>query len=68
VTKPISVTALVLSILALGSLPIAAQWPTVSDPNVPRDSNGKVRGDRRLHGPLTGNQTFPGFGCTPTAD
>ena len=41
----LSTTVLVFGVLTLGSLPIAAQWPTVRDPNVPRDANGKLRGD-----------------------
>lgn len=41
----LSTTVLVFGVLTLGPLPIAAQWPTVRDPNVPRDANGKLRGD-----------------------
>jgi hypothetical protein len=42
IAKPIRLTALVLSVFTLGSVPIAAQWPMVPDPNVPRDSKGKA--------------------------
>jgi hypothetical protein len=45
ITKRMSVTALMFSFLGLGCVPLAAQWPMVRDPNVPRDSQGKVRGD-----------------------
>jgi hypothetical protein len=44
-TKRIRLTAVVLGGLMLASVPIAAQWPKIPDPNVPRDSKGGVRGD-----------------------
>jgi hypothetical protein len=43
--KHTGVTAVVFGILTFGSVPIAAQWPTVTESNVPRDSKGAVRGD-----------------------
>jgi hypothetical protein len=45
VTKRIRLTAVVFGGLMLGSVPIAAQWAKIPDPNVPRDSKGGVRGD-----------------------
>ncbi|HEY6343078.1 MAG TPA: hypothetical protein VIY49_16410 [Bryobacteraceae bacterium] len=45
VTKRTRLTAVVFGGLMLGSVPIAAQWAKVPDPNVPRDSKGGVRGD-----------------------
>jgi hypothetical protein len=44
-TKRIRLTAVVFGGLMLGSVPIAAQWTKIPDPNVPRDSKGGVRGD-----------------------
>ena len=41
----IGVTALVFGVFTLGSVPVGAQWPSIRDPNVPRDSKGEVRGD-----------------------
>ncbi len=43
-TKRIRVILLMFSVLSVGSVPVAAQWPTVPDPGVPRDSKGQVRG------------------------
>jgi hypothetical protein len=43
--KCIGVTALLLGVLTVGSVPIAAQWPSLPDPNVPRDSTGALRKD-----------------------
>ena len=45
IVKHTGVTAIVFGILTFGSVPIAAQWETVTTPNVPRDSKGVVRGD-----------------------
>jgi hypothetical protein len=44
-TERIRVTAVVFGGLMLASVPIAAQWAKVTDPNVPRDSKGGVRAD-----------------------
>jgi hypothetical protein len=44
-TKRIRLTAVAFGGLMLGSIPIAAQWPKIQDPNVPRDSKGAVRAD-----------------------
>jgi hypothetical protein len=44
-TKRIRLTAVVCGGLMLASVPIAAQWAKITDPNVPRDSKGAVRGD-----------------------
>jgi hypothetical protein len=43
--KRTGVTTIVFGAITLGSVPIAAQWPTIADPKVPRDSRGGVRGD-----------------------
>ena len=40
--KHIGVTALVLGGLMLGPVPIAAQWPKIPDPTVPRDAKGNT--------------------------
>jgi hypothetical protein len=45
IIKNIGATILVFGVLTWGSLPVAAQWPKVRDPNVPRDANGKLLGD-----------------------
>jgi hypothetical protein len=60
-TKPKRGTALVLSVLTLGCVPIAAQWPTVPDPNVPRNSNGKLRGDAPTPRTADGKPDFSGL-------
>jgi len=60
-TKRIRVTALVWSVLTVGCVPIAAQWPTVADPNVPRDSEGKVRGDAPTPRTADGKPDFSGL-------
>jgi hypothetical protein len=44
-TKRIRLTAVLFGGLMLASVPIAAQWAKIPDPNVPRDSKGGVRGD-----------------------
>jgi hypothetical protein len=44
-TKRIRLSAVVSGGLMLASVPIAAQWAKIPDPNVPRDSKGGVRGD-----------------------
>ena len=41
----IGVTAIVFGALTLGSVPMAAQWPAIKDPNVPRDAKGELRRD-----------------------
>jgi hypothetical protein len=41
----ISLPAVVFGILTLGSVPMAAQWPSVPDPKIPRDAKGEIRGD-----------------------
>src|SRR5207302_9127202 len=61
IMKRISVTALVWSVLTLSCLPVAAQWPAVPDPNVPRDSNGKVRGDAPTPRAADGKPDFSGL-------
>ena len=43
-TKRIRVILLMFSVLSEGSVPVAAQWPTVPDPGIPRDSKGQLRG------------------------
>jgi hypothetical protein len=51
----------VYGVLTLGSVPIAAQWPAVPDANVPRDSNGKVRGDAPTPRTAEGKPDFSGL-------
>ncbi len=59
--KHTGVTAIVFGILTFGSVPIAAQWPTVTDPNVPRDSKGAVRGDAPTPRTPDGKPDFSGL-------
>src|SRR6516162_3115712 len=59
--KTIGATVLVSGVLTLGSLPIAAQWPSVADSNVPRDSKGKVRGDAPIPRTADGKPDFSGL-------
>jgi hypothetical protein len=59
--KHTGVTAIVFGILTFGSVPIAAQWPTVTVPNVPRDSNGAVRGDAPTPRTPDGKPDFSGL-------
>ena len=55
------VTAIVFGILTFGSVPIAAQWPAITDPNVPRDSRGAVRGDAPTPRTPDGKPDFSGL-------
>jgi hypothetical protein len=59
--KQTGVTALVLSGLMLGPVPIAAQWPRITTPNVPRDSKGGVRGDAPMPRMADGKPDFSGL-------
>jgi hypothetical protein len=59
--KHTGVTAIVFGILTFGSVPIAAQWPTVTVPNVPRDSKGAVRGDAPTPRTPDGKPDFSGL-------
>jgi hypothetical protein len=54
------VTAIVFGSLTLGSVPISAQWPSVSDRSVPRDSKGMVRGDAPTPRTADGKPDFSG--------
>ncbi len=45
ITKCAGAAVLVVGMFVAGSVPMAAQWPTIKDPNVPRDSKGELRGD-----------------------
>jgi hypothetical protein len=60
-TKRIGVTALVFSSLMLAPIPVGAQWPSVPDPNVARDSKGKVRGDGPIPRTVDGKPDFSGL-------
>jgi hypothetical protein len=56
------VTALVFGVLTVGSVPIAAQWPSIpNDPKVPRDSKGEVRGDAPAPRTPDGKPDFSGL-------
>jgi hypothetical protein len=59
--KRAGVTAIVFGTLTLGSVPIAAQWPTITDPKVPRDSKGAVRGDAPIPRTPDGKPDFSGL-------
>jgi hypothetical protein len=59
--KNIGVTALVFGGLMLGPAPIAAQWAKITDPNVPRDSKGGVRGDAPTPRTADGKPDFSGL-------
>ncbi|HEY3823941.1 MAG TPA: hypothetical protein VGL82_05255 [Bryobacteraceae bacterium] len=57
----IGVRALVFGVLTVGSVPLAAQWPTISDSKVPRDSKGEVRGDAPTPRTPDGKPDFSGL-------
>jgi hypothetical protein len=59
--KRLSVMALLFGVLTVGCVPIAAQWPAVSDPNVPRDAKGNVRGDAPTPRTADGKPDFSGL-------
>jgi hypothetical protein len=59
--KRTGITAIVFGTLTLGSVPIAAQWPTITDPKVPRDSKGEVRGDAPTPRTPDGKPDFSGL-------
>src|SRR5215471_21636479 len=59
--KSISTMILMFGGLTLASVPIAAQWPSVQDANVPRDANGKVRGDAPTPRTADGKPDFSGL-------
>ena len=60
-TKRMSVIVLMFNVLSVGSVPMAAQWPTVPDPSVPRDSKGQVRGDAPTPRTADGKPDFSGL-------
>ncbi len=57
----IGVTALLFGVLTVGSVPIAAQWPSIPDAKVPRDSKGEVRGDAPAPRTPDGKPDFSGL-------
>jgi hypothetical protein len=60
-TKRMNAIAVVFGLFAVGSVPMAAQWPTVTDANVPRDANGKLRGDAPTPRTPDGKPDFSGL-------
>src|SRR5262249_31928916 len=60
-SKRKSVAALVFGGLMLAPIPISAQWPSVREPNVPRDAKGKVRGDAPVPRTADGKPDFSGL-------
>ncbi len=56
-----SVQALVFGVLTLGAVPLAAQWPSIPDANVPRDSKGNVRADAPIPRTADGKPDFSGL-------
>jgi hypothetical protein len=59
--KHIRETSLVFLGLMAGSVPIAAQWPKVTDPSVPRDSKGAVRADAPIPRTADGKPDLSGL-------
>jgi hypothetical protein len=58
----IGVAALLFGVLTVGSVPIAAQWPSIpDDPKIPRDSKGEVRGDAPTPRTPDGKPDFSGL-------
>lgn len=66
-TKSTSVAVLVFGALTLGFIPIAAQWPSIPTPGVPRDSKGKVRGDAPTPRTPDGKPDFSGLWMNATS-
>jgi hypothetical protein len=61
IVKRTGITAIVFGTLTFGSVPMAAQWPTITDPNVPRDSKGAVSGDAPTPRTPDGKPDFSGL-------
>jgi hypothetical protein len=59
--KHIGVIALVFGGFVLSSGPMAAQWPKITDPSVPRDAKGGVRGDAPTPRTADGKPDFSGL-------
>jgi hypothetical protein len=59
--KRTGVAALVIGGLTLASSPMSAQWPTVVDPKIPRDSKGAVRADAPVPRTTDGKPDFCGL-------
>jgi hypothetical protein len=59
--KRTGVAALVIGGLTLASSPMSAQWPTVVDPKIPRDSKGAVRADAPVPRTPDGKPDFSGL-------
>src|SRR5215469_6357793 len=59
--KRIGVIALGFGGFMLSAVPMAAQWPKITEPNVPRDSKGGVRGDAPIPRTADGKPDFSGL-------
>jgi hypothetical protein len=59
--KRTGVAVLVIGGLTLASAPMSAQWPTVTDPKIPRDSKGAVRADAPVPRTTDGKPDFSGL-------
>ena len=59
--KHVGVIGLVFGELMLSLVPMAAQWPKITDASVPRDSKGGVRGDAPTPRTADGKPDFSGL-------
>ena len=52
---------LIFGSFTLGCIPLAAQWPAVTDPKIPRDAKGAVRADAPVPRTADGKPDFSGL-------